>query len=366
MGEVTNMMTGEKTLYDNIFRTMYARNELRILLLMAHVACLFIAEGRTLCLMSKQEFIIITLGFLALFGVTYYFTQCDGAGCGAGHQRVVAQDFDACAQAGNPVMESYPRRCAWPSGVVVTEVIDEQDVPPLVETSPQPSNLQVAEPAPSAAVGLPLRIRGTAQVYDDRVHYRLLDADGSVLTEGQTKIDELGDFDVSVMYADPFGTSGKLEVFESSPNGDATDAFVSLPVQFLKVKTRNVVIHFMDLGADPDRANCSMTKAFKRRVPEDSVAERDALDALLVGPTEQERLLHGAQTSLPEGAAVRSFTVRSGEAVVDFEQGSFKGVAGTCRVQAARAQIEKTLRQFPEITSVTILENGAAARALQP
>jgi hypothetical protein len=41
-------------------------------------------------------------------------------------------------------------------------------------------------------------------------------------------------------------------------------------------------------------------------------------------------------------------------------------IAGACAVQAARAQIESTLRQFPTITEVRIWKNGVVGGALEP
>jgi eight-cysteine-cluster-containing protein len=35
--------------------------------------------------------------------------------------------FAACAEAGYPIMESYPRQCAGPDGRTFTEIVDEPD-----------------------------------------------------------------------------------------------------------------------------------------------------------------------------------------------------------------------------------------------
>jgi len=50
----------------------------------------------------------------------------------------------------------------------------------------------------------------------------------------------------------------------------------------------------------------------------------------------------------------------------DFSE-ELRAVAGSCRVLSIRAQIEKTLEQFSEVSSVRIsIEGGDPAEALQP
>jgi hypothetical protein len=45
--------------------------------------------------------------------------QCDFAAC-------AGEEFMACAGAGNPVLETYPRQCAWPDGRVVVEAVPDR------------------------------------------------------------------------------------------------------------------------------------------------------------------------------------------------------------------------------------------------
>lgn len=39
------------------------------------------------------------------------------------------ENFEQCAAAGNPVMESYPRKCAIPSGETFVETVEEPWLP---------------------------------------------------------------------------------------------------------------------------------------------------------------------------------------------------------------------------------------------
>lgn len=98
-----------------------------------------------------------------------------------------------------------------------------------------------------------------------------------------------------------------------------------------------------------------------------SEAAHSALAALLVGLNEAEKN-QGYFTSIPEGVRIKSFDLDypEGEARVDFTSELSK-VAGSCRVESIRAQIEKTAMQFPAVKSVVItIEGGNPDEALQP
>jgi hypothetical protein len=128
-----------------------------------------------------------------------------------------------------------------------------------------------------------------------------------------------------------------------------------------------VNVYFPNSELDPDHTDCSVVFPVWRVVrPEDSSDEPHlALEALLKFPTDAEKA-EGYSTSIPEGVWYRSFTVKGGVAYVDFDA-PLGTVAGSCRVLSIRAQIEETLKQFPEITSVVIsVAGGDPDEALQP
>lgn len=83
--------------------------------------------------------------------------------------------------------------------------------------------------------------------------------------------------------------------------------------------------------------------AARRMVPSTRAVGRAALDALLAGPTPQERAA-GLRTAVPAGAAVGSLSIESTVAKVDL------GSLG----QAAQAQVVYTLTQFPTVRSVQL------------
>lgn len=91
-----------------------------------------------------------------------------------------------------------------------------------------------------------------------------------------------------------------------------------------------------------------------------------AIRRLLLGPTEKESEL-GFVTNIPSTvSALLNFRVEDGVAYAVFGS-SLDEAAGSCRVTAIRAQIEKTLTQFPEIDSVVIsIEGKTPEESLQP
>jgi len=99
-------------------------------------------------------------------------------------------------------------------------------------------------------------------------------------------------------------------------------------------------------------------------VPRTVAVAEAALRALLDGPSAEERR-NGFGTEIPARTRLRDITITDGHAVADFSA-DLNHTAGSCSVTAARAEIERTLRQFPTVRSVTITINGEAKGVLQP
>lgn len=94
---------------------------------------------------------------------------------------------------------------------------------------------------------------------------------------------------------------------------------------------------------------------------------RDALDALLAGPTPEEKAL-GYTTAVPAGTRLLGYGVAGAEATADFsgEMLSFGG--GSAIVQAITSQVENTvLGNDSTVTTVSItVEGKPAEEVLQP
>jgi spore germination protein GerM len=83
---------------------------------------------------------------------------------------------------------------------------------------------------------------------------------------------------------------------------------------------------------------------------------RTALEELLKGPTVEEKKA-GYTTGIDSAARIQTIIADAGDVAVDFNPSMNPG-GGSCRVTAIRAQIEETLKQFPDVRHVTVTANG--------
>lgn len=116
---------------------------------------------------------------------------------------------------------------------------------------------------------------------------------------------------------------------------------------------------------DPQELDCSRVYPVRREVPATDAVAREAIRLLLAGPTPEE-VREGYFTSLNADVPIRTLEIRGGIARIDFGGQFERGLAGSCRVEAVRAQVEQTLLQFDSVHSVEITVEGDRAAALQP
>jgi hypothetical protein len=142
--------------------------------------------------------------------------------------------FDECVEAGHPVMESFPRKCAVPNGPTFTEdignVLDKTDL------------IRVSSPTPGSTVSRPLLVYGEARGYwffEATAPVELLDSNGKVI--GNSYITASGDwmtenfvpFTGEIPFMNPGTGSGTLIIHKSNASGlPEHDDSVSIPVKF--------------------------------------------------------------------------------------------------------------------------------------
>jgi spore germination protein GerM len=126
-----------------------------------------------------------------------------------------------------------------------------------------------------------------------------------------------------------------------------------------------VKVYFGNSNLNKDMADCGLVYPVDRQVAKTQAVARAALTELLSGPTQPEKN-GGYSTSLNAGVKINSLTIANGVARVDFDEKMDEGMGGSCRVEAIRSQIEKTLLQFPSVKSVVVSVEGNSAEALQP
>lgn len=234
---------------------------------------------------------------------------------------------------------------------------------PIVSAS---GNVLISSPVSSEIVGLPLVIIGKARVFENTLNYRLLDEDGSVLVEGNamtsaTDSGVMGDYKITTTYPSPRGTSGTVEVFDYSAKDGSVIDLASVPVVFPQIATMEVKEYWTTADSGTD---CGLVASSVHRVPKSVATAHAAISELLRGPDATD-VSNGFGTSIPPFVTLKSITIDSGVAKVEFN--SNIEVGGSCRVTSMRAQIESTLKQFPTVTSVVITSEGRTpAESLQP
>lgn len=320
---------------------------------------------------NKTPIIGIVVILLALIAVAYYaYTDLKRP-----LPVPAVASFAECAEAGYPVMESFPRQCRTPDGRTFVEEAVTDDVPEVDD------RIRVAEPQPDTAVTSPLDFRGEARgmwYFEASFPVELLDANGKRLAqtiataEDDWMTEEFVPFSGTISWSEtPETPSGILRFHRDNPSGlPEHDASVDVPVVFAgsrgsNAATTGLSVFFANAERAEGNPDCSLVFPALRSVPATSAVARTALEELLGGPTNEERAA-GFETLIPSGVRMNTLVVENGVARADFSRELSEGVAGACRVVAIRAQIEATLKQFPIVKSVVISVEGETETVLQP
>ncbi len=243
--------------------------------------------------------------------------------------------------------------------------------------------IRLARPAPGDTVTSPLRVTGEARgawYFEGSFPVRLLDAAGRELAvvpaqaRGEWMTEAFVPFEV-VLEFDPStpGTRGTLVLEKDNPSGLPEHADeLRVPVIFGSAasvpppaRTTTVRAYFSNpaLGSEPS-LDCGEVFPVPRTVAGTPAPARAALEELLAGPTEAERS-RGYATNINPGVRIRSLVVEGGVAAADFSE-ELERTGGACLVTAIRAQLERTLMQFPGVRSVRISIAGRSEDILQP
>ena len=126
-----------------------------------------------------------------------------------------------------------------------------------------------------------------------------------------------------------------------------------------------VKVFFGDSSKESSEDGCQEVHPVARTIPVTDSVARAALEQLLRGPTQQEDG-EGLFSSINPGTRLLGLEIKRGTALADFSSELDQDVAGSCRVEAIRAQISETLKQFPTVHDVVISVEGQAVDILQP
>ena len=123
--------------------------------------------------------------------------------------------------------------------------------------------------------------------------------------------------------------------------------------------TATVQVYFGEEGT----FDCTVTRAYERQVEAPAVA-RGALEALLVGPTAQERA-QGATSFFSAETAdlLNSVTITEGTARVDFDDrfGDINNASTSCGSEGLLSELDNTLKQFPTVDQTIYSLDGDVA-----
>ena len=253
--------------------------------------------------------------------------------------------------------------------------------------SPQPSvnGIEITSPKANEEISSPLKIVGVVNGngwsgFEGQVGLvELRGSNGQSLATGvltaTTEWTTLPtNFETNLNFQSPIAQAGTLVFKNENASGSLEkDKTFVLPVKIEKGQTANVNVYFSNSKLDP-QVSCNKVFASQRVVQiyptgyasaDAFVGARPAVEELLKGPTAQETA-QGYYTSINQGVKIKSFVVENGVAKVDFDEQLEKGIAGSCKVSAIRAQITQTLEQFLAIKNVIISINGNSETILQP
>jgi len=238
------------------------------------------------------------------------------------------------------------------------------------------SGIQIFSPKENELISSPLKITG------------LVNGDGWTAFEGQVGIVRLFDsnnkelalgiltateewmklpvnFETTLFFDYPGDGIGKLVFYNENASGEPErDKTFTLPVTLQKSFSDSMVVKTY-FGNNITEVSCDTVFYAERRIQKTQAPAGVALEQLLSGPTNLETRA-GFFTTISPGVKVQSLVITDGVAKVDFNGELQKGVAGSCKVTAIRAQIEETLKQFSTVKSVIISIDGKTEDILQP
>lgn len=238
----------------------------------------------------------------------------------------------------------------------------------------QPDEVLVVMPQANQTIKSPLIVEGQARgnwFFEASFPIELIDDQGKIL--GQSYVQAQSDwmtgnfvpFKGEINYQLAATTTGKLVLKNDNPSGlPQYDKKIEMPVLISPSEIMAVKAFFNNNNLDKE-ITCAKVFAVERQAPKTSAVARAALEQLLAGPSEQD-LAQGFYTSLNSGVKIQELTIVNGVAKVDFDETMEKGMGGSCRVGAIRAQITQTLKQFSTVKDVIISVNGRTEDILQP
>lgn len=178
--------------------------------------------------------ILLAIASLLLIGFGYWFFTRDAVTPASIPATILS--FEDCMNAGNPIMESYPRQCKTADGRTYAEEITIE--PTYLNAT---KDMVVVEtPYPGAVTGKEFLVKGKARgtwFFEASFPVVLLDAQGNTLAtgvaqaEGEWMTENFVPFTASLKAPQSYIGPATLVLKKDNPSGDAErDASISFPI----------------------------------------------------------------------------------------------------------------------------------------
>ncbi len=257
----------------------------------------------------------------------------------------------------------------------ITDGLTKNDTP-LVTPTNNDNLFKLTSPTSGSTVTSPLTLSGEARgtwFFEGSFPVRLEDVNGNVVTSTIATSSEewmTEEFIPFLAYLDFSVTTDTqaIIVFQKDNPSDirANDREVRVPVILKATEKEQMTVKafFTNTILDPEMT-CQKVFAVDRQVAKTTGVARSALEELLKGVNDSEKS-KGYFSNLNTGITIKSLRIENKTAYVDFDKKIEEGIGGSCRTSAIRAQIIKTLQQFPTISDVVISVEGRTEDILQP
>jgi len=222
-------------------------------------------------------------------------------------------------------------------------------------------------PVDQASLSGTFEVSGRARSTGQEVVVDVKDASGQDIFQGQTAVEadsagSFGRFSQTVTLPQHQLGQGTVAVYFEGADAQP-ESPVSRAVTFVEPDTVAVKVYFRMAGFDAPAA-CDTVQPVERTVSSKAAVYRAVIDELIKGPTDAEKAA-GYSSALPASVTLKSVAADAdGVVTADFTGSLLRGVSGSCRLAALRAQIVSTLKQFPEVRDVVIAINGRIQEAL--
>lgn len=206
----------------------------------------------------------------------------------------------------------------------------------------------------------PVIVLGHARTFENALTVRALAADKSLLAEQHVvSTGEMGNsnpYRAELWLTRVPGAELNLEALAFSPKDGSVQSSAKRTARW-DIPSTSIALVF-------PTQDCTKFDIFQREVPKAAAIARLMVEALVAGPTAEEKA-RGATGPIPAGSAVRSVILRNGVLTVDFNE-RLQNVGGSCPATAIRESVTRTLQRLPTVKKVVITAAGNERLALQP